>query len=309
MTGITVRECRAEDGCRHGLRGSGANRPLGPGQQLASKSDDRVVVGRLNRATEDADRVTARARMIESYLPTAAGLARRFSGRGEPLADLTQVAVIGLIKAVDGFDADRGSFRAYAVPTILGEIKRHFRDSTWTVRVPRGLRDLRQLLAMATEQLTHALSRAPTIEELADRLHVSEDDVVSAQQCASARRPLSLERPARRGGQTPLVDSIGGNDSGFERADGHEILSLLRRRLAQLPERERRIINLRYFGGLTQAEIAVEVGVSQMQVSRLLARTLARLREAMVTDLGGKDAGGGRFAVAPTPHSVSTLRQ
>jgi RNA polymerase sigma-B factor len=248
-----------------------------------------ALLARLGElAAGDARRVTLRAQLIEWYLPMAVQLARRFSGRGEPLADLIQVAVIGLIRAVDRYDADRGvPFAGYATPTILGEIKRHFRDAAWMVRVPRRLQELKPQLSTATEELTHVLHRSPTTAELAARLGVSWDDVLAARRCPTAYRPVSLEQPRSDREDRPLVDWLGGPDSEIETVGRREVL---RRRLAELPERERRIIALRFVAEMTQAQIAADLGVSQMQISRLLARSLARLRAAMLID-GDRPAG------------------
>lgn len=216
------------------------------------------------------------------YLPMATHLARRFSDRGEPLADLTQTAIIGLIKAVDRYDSHRGvPFTGYAIPVILGEIKRHFRDTTWTVRPPRRLQEIKLRLSAATEKLTHTLHRTPTTGELAVLLGVGHEDVLAARRCASAYRPLSFERPVSGSEDLHLIDSLGGPDPEIEAVDRREIL---RRPLAGLPERERRIITLRYVAQMTQAEIAAHIGVSQMHVSRLLARSLTQLRAAILAD-------------------------
>jgi RNA polymerase sigma-B factor len=237
-----------------------------------------IRLGELARG--DAGRVAVRAQVIEWYLPMAMYLARRFSGRGEPLADLTQVAAIGLIKAVDRYDADRGvAFAGYAIPTIAGEIKRYFRDAAWTVRVPRRLQELKPQLATVTEDLAQVLRRSPTTVELAARLGVSHGDVLAAQRCVNAYRPLSLERPAPGSEDLRLIGSLGGPDPGIEAVDSRETLRVV---LVGLPARERRIIALRYFADMSQDQIGAEIGVSQMQVSRLLAQILTRLRDGML---------------------------
>jgi RNA polymerase sigma-B factor len=255
-----------------------------------------ALLGRLGElAPGDAGRIELRARAIEWHLPMAVYLARRFSGRGEPLADLTQVAVIGLIKAVDRYDASRGvAFASYAIPTILGEIKRYFRDTVWSVRVPRRLQELTLQLATVTEDLAQMLHRSPTAAELAARLGISQSDVMAARRCANAHRPLSFEQPASDNEDRRLIDSLGGPDPGIEAVDRRETL---RRRLAELPERERRIIALRYFADMTQAQIAAGIGMSQMQVSRLLAQSLTRLRDGLLAD-------GDRAAVRTGPVAV-----
>ena len=233
-------------------------------------------------APGDTRRAAVRAEAIEWYLPMAVHLARRFIGRGEPLADLIQIAVIGLIKAVDRYDADRGvPFTGYAIPKILSEVRRHFRDNAWTVRVPRRLQELKLQLANVIEELAQVLQRLPTTTELAARLGVDQDDVRAARHCATAYQPLSLERPTPGGENLRLTDSLGGPDPRIDAISSHDVL---RRRLAELPERERRIIALRYVAQMTQTEIAAEIGVSQVQISRLLARSLTRLRDEMHND-------------------------
>ena len=251
-------------------------------------------------APGDRGRVAVRTQVIEWYLPMATYLARRFASRGEPLADLTQVAVIGLIKAVDRYDPRRGvPFASYAIPTIVGQIKRHFRDAGWTVRVPRQLQELRLHLVSVTEDLTHALLRSPTTAELAVLLGVSQGDVLAARRSANAYRPLSVEQPASGSEGPRLLDSLGGSDAGIEAVDRRETI---RAGLAGLPARERRIIVLRYYADMTQTQIAAEIGVSQMHVSRLLAQTLARLRERMLADT---DTAAARPGPARGPYRVT----
>lgn len=269
-------------------------RPRWPASSASTRNSDvtRVATGdaflaRLGRlASSDPDRIALRARAIDWYLPMAAHLARRFRGRGEPLTDLTQIAAIGLIKAIDHYDPHRGlPFASYAIPTILGEVKRHFRDNARTIHVPRGLQELRPQLVRAIEDLTHALHRAPTTAELAARLGISQREVVDTRRSASAYRPLSLDRPVHDGDDPTLIDAIGVTDPAIAAVDTSE---MLRVRLAKLPEREQRIINLRYFSGLTQIQIAAEIGVSQMHISRLLARSLAQLRTDIRADPDGR---------------------
>jgi len=231
---------------------------------------------------DDAGRAAARAHVIDWYLPMSESVARRFAGRGEPLADLTQVAAIGLIKAFDRYDPERGvPFASYAIPTMVGEIKRHFRDAGWTVRVPRRMQELGPRLAVAAEHLTQALHRSPTPQELAARLGVSRDLVLETRRCASAYRPWSLEQPLAGTEDLRLIDVLSGADPGLDAVDRRETL---RWALARLPVRERRVIALRFVGEMTQTQIAARIGVSQMQVSRLLTRSLIRLRDAMQAD-------------------------
>lgn len=226
-----------------------------------------------------ADRDTLRAQVIEYYLPMAVHLARRFAGRGEPIADLAQTAVVGLIKAVDRFDANRGvPFPAYAIPTVLGEIKRYFRDATWTIRIPRYLQELRMRMARSIEDLAQVLQRSPTTAEVAAGLDVSRHDVLLADIFTSAYRPLSVHRPVAGHGDLYLNNLLASTDGDLESVDDRETLRVL---LAKLPARDRLVIQMRFYRQMTQAQIARELGVSQVHISRLLTRSLARLRDAM----------------------------
>ncbi|HEY3507045.1 MAG TPA: RNA polymerase sigma factor SigF [Actinocatenispora sp.] len=227
------------------------------------------------------DRPRLRDRTIEWYLPLAEHLARRFRDRGEARDDLVQVATIGLIKAVDGYDPDRGvEFTSYAVPTIVGEVKRHFRDKGWTVRVPRRLQELKLAIGNATGTLTQQLGRSPTVADLAEHLGVSEDEVVEGLDSGNAYAAVSLSAPVGSGDEmvTEVQDLLGAEDPAMGTVEDRESLRPL---LAKLPERERTIVVLRFFGNMTQSQIAERVGISQMHVSRLLARSLARLRDAL----------------------------
>ncbi|GAA0798183.1 RNA polymerase sigma factor [Spirilliplanes yamanashiensis] len=218
-----------------------------------------------------------RARAIEAWVPMANRLARRFSGRGEPSDDLQQTAMVGLIKAVDRYDADRGiDFAAYAIPTIIGEIKRHFRDRTWSVRVPRRLQELRLAINDANNVLTHTLGRAPTVADIAAHLGVTEEEVLEGLEGARAYQATSLATPT--GGDTgtmELGDTLGEDDHGFALA---ELRLDLGPAMATLDERERRILTLRFYGNQTQTQIAEQIGISQMHVSRLITRALGKLR-------------------------------
>jgi RNA polymerase sigma-B factor len=230
-------------------------------------------------AEDDPERARLRGRLVESHLPLVEYLARRFAGRGEPLDDLIQVGTIGLIKAVDRFDTERGvEFSTYATPTVVGEIKRHFRDKGWTVRVPRRLQELRASLSSATAQLTQDLGRSPTVAELARHIGVGEEEVLEGLESANAYAAVSLEATDDADGQS-VLDTLGGLDEALEGVEYRESLKPL---LDSLPERERRILVLRFFGNLTQSQIAAELGISQMHVSRLLARTLSQLRDRLL---------------------------
>jgi len=223
-------------------------------------------------------RPVVRDRTIQTWLPLAYSLAARFNGHREAHEDLAQIATLGLIKAVDRFDPGRGvEFAAYAVPTIVGEIKRHFRDHTWDVRVPRRVQELRLRVAEAAGALTHSLHREPTVADIAAHLDVSEQDVRDGLAGVWAYNAMSLQTPVRSGdgGSGELGDLLGGED---DRLDLAELRVTLGPALAKLTSRERRILTYRFFGQLTQSEIAERIGVSQMHVSRLLSRALATLR-------------------------------
>lgn len=226
------------------------------------------------------DRATLRDRAIEQLLPLAQHLARRFRERGEPYDDLVQTATLGLIKAVDRFDPDHGTdFAGFAVPTIIGEIKRHFRDRTWAVRVPRRLQELRLTINEANATLTHDLGRSPTVAQVAAHLGISEEDVLEGMEGARAYKAASLSRPISDDAEgTALGDLLGDDDPGYATVEARTTLA---KALRTLPEREREIVLLRYCGNLTQQQIADRVGISQMHVSRLLARTLTRLRDEL----------------------------
>lgn len=225
-----------------------------------------------------------RDRLVRLHLPLVEHLARRFRNRGEPYDDLVQVATIGLIKAVDRYDLERGvEFSTYATPTIVGEIKRHFRDKGWAVRVPRRLQEMRLSISSATQQLSQDLSRSPTVAELAKHLEISEDEVLEGLESANAYSTLSLDAPDSSGEEDgpAVLDSLGEWD---EQLDGVEYRESLRPLLAELPDREKQILMLRFFGGMTQSQIADRIGISQMHVSRLLARTLAQLRVGLLRE-------------------------
>jgi RNA polymerase sigma-B factor len=222
-------------------------------------------------------RTALRDQVIESWLPLAQHLANRFAGRGEPIEDLFQTATVGLIKAVDKFDPERGvEFAAYAIPTIIGEIKRHFRDRTWDIRVPRRLQELRLSLSEATSTLLQKLGRSPTVADLSEHLGISEEEVLEGLEGARAYNAVSLSTPTTDGDRsTELGDLLGAEDAEFELA---ELRVALGPALAALDQREQRILTLRFYGNMTQSQIAEQIGVSQMHVSRLLARALAKLR-------------------------------
>ncbi|SCE78888.1 RNA polymerase sigma-B factor [Micromonospora matsumotoense] len=223
----------------------------------------------------------AREDLVRFALPFAGRLARRYRGRGEPLEDLEQVARLGLVNAVDRYDPERGSFTAYAAITIVGEIKRHFRDRTWGVHVPRRLRDLILEVGQATSALTSELSRAPSVAELAVRLETPEEEILAALESAAGYSPASLNAPVGGESSAEFGDLVGESDNALESVDDRVTVSGL---LHRLPWRERRILAMRFYGNQTQAEIAARFGISQMHVSRLLSRALTWLRQAMLAD-------------------------
>ncbi|MFC9553838.1 SigB/SigF/SigG family RNA polymerase sigma factor [Rhodococcus sp. NPDC056960] len=232
-----------------------------------------AALGKL--AATDPRRGVLRQRLIERCLPLAEHIARRFHGRGEPLDDLIQVARLGLVKAIDRFDGRCGtSFLSYAVPTITGEVRRHFRDTGWTMRVPRSMQELHLCLAKATTELTTTLGRAPTASELAETLGIDKDDVAQGLRVSDAYSTLSVDFPLGEN-ERPLSETIGELDPSLAHVEDHVILEPL---LRSLPDLERTVLVLRFFGDMTQSQIAARVGVSQMTVSRLLTKTLADLR-------------------------------
>jgi RNA polymerase sigma-B factor len=220
-----------------------------------------------------------RDQLVAAHIGLAEYLARRFANRGEPLDDLVQVASLGLLKAVDRFDVTRGvEFSTYATHTIVGELKRHFRDRGWAIRAPRRMQELYLRLGKVIASLGQELGRSPTIAELAAETEASEEQVLEALEAGQAYRFASLDAPggADSGGES-FGTRLGGDDPGLDDAERRVTLSPL---LAQLPPREQMILHLRFFEGLTQSEIAARLGISQMHVSRLLTRSMAQLRSA-----------------------------
>jgi len=248
-------------------------------------SDELVVsmLDTLSQLTPDArERTQLRDRVVAVCSPFASGLARRFAHRGEPLDDLHQVAMVGLLKAVDGYDPSRGrEFIAYAKPTILGELRRHFRDRTWSMTVPRRHKEMRLALNAVREELAQQLGRSPSVAELADRLQVGTEQVLEAIEAAHAYQSVSLSTPVGEEDGITLADMLGGNDPDLDAVEDRAALPTL---IAQLPEREQRILTMRFYGNMTQSQIAEWTGVSQMHVSRLLKAALGRLREELLED-------------------------
>ncbi len=221
----------------------------------------------------DAD---AREQVLVELMPLVRALASRYAGRGEPLEDLVQVGSMGLIKAVDRFDVDRGvEFSSYAVPTIVGEIRRHFRDKSWAMHVPRRLKELSVRLSRVLDELTTELGRSPTVTELAEAVGAEEEDVLDALDAAQAYSTRSLDAPFDDDGNESLEDRLGVEERGYDEVEDS---SLVGAGLNALDERERRIVELRFFEEMTQSQIAAELGISQMHVSRLLRRALGGMR-------------------------------
>src|SRR5579875_3670271 len=235
------------------------------------------------RWQEHGDR-RAREELIQRFLPLARKLARRYAGPREPFEDLMQVASLGLVKAVDRFDTDRGTaFSSFAVPTILGELKRYFRDLGWSVHVPRGAQELALKVEEAQQRLTTRTGRPPTVNELAQYLELEVEEVLEALETAAAHHSASLDAPRedRDDESGSLVDVFGEEDRRYELIEETTTIAVAAR---ELTPRERRVLALRFACDMTQTQIAQEIGVSQMQVSRILRRALTQLRELTQTD-------------------------
>ena len=220
-----------------------------------------------------------RAALIERHLPLVTFMARKFADRGEPLDDLIQVGTIGLIKAIDRFEISKGfEFSTFATPTLVGEIKRHFRDKTWAVRVPRRLQELGASVTKATTELTQKLDRSPTPQEIAKHLGITVDDVAEALESNAAYSTVSLDVTSET--STSIGETFGALDEALEGVEYRESLKPL---LAQLDDREKRILQMRFFDNLSQSQIATELGISQMHVSRILNKVLTHLREGLIS--------------------------
>ncbi len=235
----------------------------------------------LDESASAASREAARDALVRLHLPLVEHCARRFRNRGEPFEDLVQVGTIGLIKSVDRFDTERGvEFSTYATPTIIGEIKRYFRDKGWAIRVPRRLQELRMQIGTATAELTQSLGRSPTAAELAGHIGCTVEEIVEGIESSNAYSTLSLDASddSDDGGAASMLDALGEVDAGLEHVEIRESIKPL---LDQLDAREKKILLLRFFKNMTQSQIAEEIGVSQMHVSRLLNRTLEQLRTSL----------------------------
>jgi RNA polymerase sigma-B factor len=271
MMGVKSIDDRSEESRR---QGGEAAYPSSEGRAARAQEDRRLLV-RYHREGDAA----AREQLVERFLPLARQLARRYQRGGEQLDDLVQVASLGLLKAIDRFDPERETaFSSFAVPTILGELKRHFRDKGWAVRVPRDLQELAVKVDRVADDMARELGRAPTPTEIAERTGATLEQVLEAREASAAYRAVSLDRPRtddEEGGDS-YAEAVGAEDPGFRLAEASATVERLMRVLS---EREREVLRLRFQEDLTQSEIGARIGVSQMHVSRLIRQSIARLRE------------------------------
>jgi RNA polymerase sigma-B factor len=278
LTGVGIIENQQESGNAGSAYPGRApeSQPAGPPIDRAARSrEDRRLLERYHHGGDPA----AREALVERFLPLARQLARRYQRGGEPLDDLVQVASLGLLKAIDRFDPDRETaFSSFAVPTILGELKRHFRDKGWSVRVPRDLQELAVKVDRVGEQMSREIGRAPTPTEIAENIGASTEQVLEAREAAAAYRAVSLDRPREEeeDESSGIADSVGADDPGYSLA---EDAATVERLMRVLTDREREVLRLRFAEDLTQSEIGARVGVSQMHVSRLIRQSVARLRD------------------------------
>ncbi len=277
MTGVGLIEGKPDLGAERRPAYSGQSGESTPGSDRAERArEDRRLLVRYHHEGDPA----AREALVARFLPLARQLARRYQRGGEPLDDLVQVASLGLLKAIDRFDPERETaFSSFAVPTILGELKRHFRDKGWSVRVPRDLQELTVKVDRVGEQISRDLGRAPTPTEIAESIGVTAEQVLEAREASAAYRAVSLDRPRDEEDEdsSGIADAVGVEDPGFSVAEDSATVERLMR---VLTDREREVLRLRFEEDLTQSEIGARVGVSQMHVSRLIRQSVARLREA-----------------------------
>jgi len=268
---------RQEDIDKEAPRSAAGGPGYPPGEDRAARAqEDRRLLERYHRQGD----ATAREALVTRFLPLARQLARRYQRGGEQLDDLVQVASLGLLKAIDRFDPARETaFSSFAVPTILGELKRHFRDKGWSVRVPRDLQELAVKVDRVAEDMSRELGRAPTPAELAERTGSTLEQVLEAREASAAYRAVSLDRPRTEDEEDSesYAEAVGAEDPGFRIA---EDAATVERLMRVLSDREREVLRLRFEEDLTQSEIGERVGVSQMHVSRLIRQSVARLREA-----------------------------
>lgn len=249
-------------------------------EQAQRRALEDALFTELHDATTSVGRrSTIRDELVAMHMPLVRHIARRYADRGEPMDDLVQAGSLGLINAVDRFEPQRGvAFSSYAVPTIVGAIRRYFRDSTWMVKVPRHLQEMRGRIDAAHDHLAQELGRSPTVAEIAQRADLQAQDVLDALELGHLREITPLDTGDSEDG--PVSDRIGVRDAAFDRVDDSETVERL---LTTLPERERTMVEMRFFDGLSQSQIAERMGVSQMHVSRLLAQSLTQLRDKVVT--------------------------
>jgi RNA polymerase sigma-B factor len=263
-----------------------AERPADPpserlkGVELTRRRSAEFFAELRGEGRSDTERTAARDGLVHLHLPLVEHCARRFRNRGEPFEDLVQVGTIGLLKSIDRFDLERGvEFSTYATPTIIGEIKRYFRDKGWAIRVPRRLQELRMQIGAANAELTQSLGRSPTPRELAEKIGCTVEDVLEGIESSNAYSTLSLDASDNdEDGAASMLDAIGIEDENLEHVEIRESIKPL---LDKLDAREKKILLLRFFKNMTQSQIAAEIGVSQMHVSRLLSRTLEQLRTSL----------------------------
>ena len=271
---MAERNTRARTAARRGQRNARSRRATGEARRV-----DELLLA----YHRDGDR-SAREQVLVELMPLVRSLAARYAGRGEPLDDLVQVGAVGLIKAVDRFDVGRGvEFTSYGVPTIVGEIRRHFRDKAWAMHVPRRIKELSVRLSRVLDELTTTLGRSPTIAEIAEAAAVDEEDVIDALDASHAYTTRSLDAPSAGGDQ--FGDGLAGTDSGYDGVDDRWVLSA---GLDALDSRARRIVELRFFEERTQSQIAAELGISQMHVSRLLRDAMERMRGSIEAHGGAR---------------------
>jgi RNA polymerase sigma-B factor len=255
---------------------------------LSSSTPSREELRRLHRqyreTTDPGERDRLRERLVEGYSSLVHFLARKFQNRGEPLEDIVQVGFLGLIKAIERFEPDRGNeFTTFATPTVAGEIKRYFRDKGWAIRFPRRLQELYQSTLRANEELRNQLQRQPTVAEIADRLGVSSDDVLEAMEMSPAHTPVSIDANIMGDAEEgrSLVEAVGGEDPNLDRVEMRDVLG---RAMEHLTPRERAIMAMRFYEEMSQSEIAKRLGISQMHVSRLQRAALDQLRSHLPED-------------------------
>jgi RNA polymerase sigma-B factor len=250
---------------------------MSPAQDAAART--RVPDRELLRRYHEDHNPSAREELVCRHLPLVRALARRYAGRGEPLDDIEQVGAIGLLKAIERFELEREvSLTTYATPTVVGEIKRHFRDKGWAIRVPRALQELNARLSHTVDRLTLRLGRSPSVAEIADELATSPEEVLEALEVGSAYTTLSLSAGPTEDEDSDPLEAIGEEDQEFERSEARASLAPA---LDQLPEREQAILRMRFDEGLPQTQIAERIGLSQMHVSRLIRKALASMRDEL----------------------------